>query len=312
MESSSKEKAKILLNIIGIGDTLFELERKEKEIYNERLTIGRIADKKKKYAEEQVYYTDAPRDLVSPKELVMKHQEILVRNGENQKKRDLVIHYNAERNKWANKVDQLRTQLDEALMQLKQAESDLTTASKTAEQLHDESTEELEKSIANIDEINRKVRANLDKEKAEEDAKEYASQYNYLTSQLDNIRKEMELLLNNAELPLDDLSISEGELIYKGHKWDNMSGSDRLKVSTAIVKKLNPKCGFVLLDKLEQMDMDTLNEFGEWLESEGLQAIATRVSTGDECSIIIEDGYSVECEENKTDNDKPLWKAGEF
>lgn len=274
MESSSKEKAKILLNIIGIGDTLFELERKEKEIYNERLTIGRIADKKKKYAEEQVYYTDAPRDLVSPKELVMKHQEILVRNGENQKKRDLVIHYNAERNKWANKVDQLRTQLDEALMQLKQAESDLTTASKTAEQLHDESTEELEKSIANIDEINRKVRANLDKEKAEEDAKEYASQYNYLTSQLDNIRKEMELLLNNAELPLDDLSISEGELIYKGHKWDNMSGSDRLKVSTAIVKKLNPKCGFVLLDKLEQMDMDTLNEFGEWLESEGLQAIA--------------------------------------
>ena len=192
MESSSKEKAKILLNIIGIGDTLFELERKEKEIYNERLTIGRIADKKKKYAEEQVYYTDAPRDLVSPKELVMKHQEILVRNGENQKKRDLVIHYNAERNKWANKVDQLRTQLDEALMQLKQAESDLTTASKTAEQLHDESTEELEKSIANIDEINRKVRANLDKEKAEEDAKEYASQYNYLTSQLDNIRKEME------------------------------------------------------------------------------------------------------------------------
>lgn len=312
MESSSKEKAKILLNIIGIGDTLFELERKEKEIYNERLTIGRIADKKKKYAEEQVYYTDAPRDLVSPKELVMKHQEILARNGENQKKRDLVIHYNAERNKWANKVDQLRTQLDEALIQLKQAESDLTTASKTAEQLHDESTEELEKNIANIDEINRKVRANLDKEKAEEDAKEYASQYNYLTSQLDNIRKEMELLLNNAELPLDDLSISEGELIYKGHKWDNMSGSDRLKVSTAIVKKLNPKCGFVLLDKLEQMDMDTLNEFGEWLESEGLQAIATRVSTGDECSIIIEDGYSVECEENKTDNDKPLWKAGEF
>ena len=72
-----------------------------------------------------------------------------------------------------------------------------------------------------------------------------------------------------------------------------MSGSDILKVSTAIVRKLNPECGFVLLDKLEQMDMATLKEFGEWLEKEGLQAIATRVSTGDECSIIIEDGYVV-------------------
>ena len=39
------------------------------------------------------------------------------------------------------------------------------------------------------------------------------------------------------------------------------------------------------------MDMNTLKEFGAWLKSEGLQAIATRVSTGDECSIIIEDGY---------------------
>ena len=90
-----------------------------------------------------------------------------------------------------------------------------------------------------------------------------------------------------------------------------MSGSDRLKVSTAIVRKLNPNCGFVLLDKLEQMDMRSLQEFGEWLEAEGLQAIATRVSTGDECSIIIEDGYvvdQVQPEEPK----KKEWKAGAF
>ena len=59
------------------------------------------------------------------------------------------------------------------------------------------------------------------------------------------------------------------------------------RVSTAIVRRLNPDCGFALLDKLEQMDLDTLQEFGQWLEQEGLQAIATQVSTGDECSIIM-------------------------
>ena len=72
-----------------------------------------------------------------------------------------------------------------------------------------------------------------------------------------------------------------------------MSGSQQLQVATAIVRKLKPECGFVLIDKLEQMDQLTLQEFGAWLEQEGLQAIATRVSTGDECSILIEDGYSV-------------------
>ena len=82
----------------------------------------------------------------------------------------------------------------------------------------------------------------------------------------------------------------------------------KLKVSTAIVRKLNPNCGFVLMDKLEQMDPDTLQDFGAWLEREGLQVIATRVSTGDECSVIIEDGM-VKSEEAAA---KPAWKAGTF
>jgi hypothetical protein len=154
----------------------------------------------------------------------------------------------------------------------------------------DESTEELEESIRNVDEINRRVRANADRRKAEEEAKGYKEQYQTLTAELEETRRAKTDLLKNAELPLPELSVSEGELIYKGHKWDCMSSSEQLRVATAIVRKLNPACGFVLLDKLEMMDLDTLQEFGQWLEAEGLQAIATRVSTGDECSVIIEDG----------------------
>ena len=39
------------------------------------------------------------------------------------------------------------------------------------------------------------------------------------------------------------------------------------------------------------MDLETLVDFGNWLKDNNLQAIATRVSTGEECQIIIEDGY---------------------
>ena len=111
------------------------------------------------------------------------------------------------------------------------------------------------------------------------------------------------------------LSVDDGELTYEGQKWDNMSGSQQLYVATAIVRKLNPECGFVLLDKLEQMDAETLREFGVWLESEGLQAIATRVSTGDECSVIIEDGYvagATAPAEDPTASEPNKWKAGVF
>ncbi len=304
MEASGAEKAKILLQIIGVGSQLTELEQKEKELYQERLYIGRTADQKEKFAKEQPYYTDVPKDLVSASELISQQQEILARNGENQRKREQL-------HQLEQKYQRINEQMTTLLAEQKQVESDLDIARKSALDLHDESTEELERNIANVEEINRKVRANLDKEKAEDDAKTYRDQYNSLTQDIEEVRDKKAELLNAAELPLPELSVKEGELIYKGQKWDNMSGSDRLKVSTAIVRKLNPNCGFVLLDKLEQMDMKSLQEFGEWLEAEGLQAIATRVSTGDECSIIIEDGYAVG-QEYTEEPKKKEWKAGAF
>lgn len=304
MEASGAEKAKILLQIIGVGSQLTQLEQQEKELYQERLYIGRTADQKEKFAKEQPYYTDVPKDLISASELIYQQQEILARNGENQRKREQL-------HQLEQKYQRINEQMSTLLAEQKQVENDLEIARKSALDLHDESTEDLEQNISNIEEINRKVRANLDKEKAEDDAKTYRDQYNSLTKDLEDVRDKKAELLNAAELPLPELSVKEGELIYKGQKWDNMSGSDRLKVSTAIVRKLNPNCGFVLLDKLEQMDMKSLQEFGEWLEAEGLQAIATRVSTGDECSIIIEDGYVVG-QQIPEEPKKKEWKAGAF
>ena len=315
MNSTSKEKANILLQIIGVGDKLAELERKEMELYNNRHAIGQIADQKTKFAKEQPYYPDAPKELISPSDLIKQQQEILARNGENQRKRQNLAQIQQQHTLQGQEVERLKRQLAEAEAVYAKLGQDLAIAQKDALDLVDESTEELEQNIQQIDEINRKVRANLDKEKAEEEANEYRNQYDNLTNQIEKIRKQKTELLNNADLPLEGLSVEDGELVYKGQKWDNMSGSDQLKVSTAIVRKLKPDCGFILLDKLEQMDLDTLKEFGQWLEQEGLQAIATRVSTGDECSIIIEDGYAVG-QQSVVDQPvvptAPTWKAGEF
>lgn len=298
MESNNKKKADILLQIIGVGDQLFELEQKEEELYNKRRYIGQLADSKKKHAAEMTSYPDAPIDLISASQLIQEQQEILARNGENQRKREKVVELKREYDLIDNEIRSLQSKIRELVDKRNKLSDDLRIAETNARDLQDESTAELEKSIADIDIVNSRVRANLDKMHAETEAKQYIEQYDDLTNQIDKVRKEKYDLLNSAELPLPGLSVENGELTYNGFKWDNLSGSDQLKVTTAIVRKLNPNCGFVLLDKLEQMDEETLREFGEWLEAEGLQAIATRVSTGGECSIIIEDGY-VKTEKSK-------------
>ena len=317
MNQSSKEKANTLLQIIGVGDKLAELEQEEKEAYNQRHAIGQIADQKEKYAKEQVYYPDAPQQLVSASDLIKRQQEILAKNGQNQIHRNNLKELEASQVLDKEKYEQITAKIEELTREkeglgslINSRAENIELAKKTVEELQDESTAELEASIENIEQLNEKVRANLSKEKAEEDAQGYRDQYSRLSTIINDIRKKKTDLLNSANLPLEGLMVDDGELLYKGYKWDSMSGAEQLKVATAIVRKLNPDCGFVLMDKLEQMDLDTLQEFGQWLEQEGLQVIATRVSKGDECSIIIEDGHVLDS--NVEEAEKPKWKAGEF
>ena len=309
MQSTSKEKATTLLRIIGLEEQVEKLERQEKELYNQRHAIGQIADQKAKYAKELPSYPEAPAEPVSAYDLIQRQQDILARNGENQRKRERAAQLAAE-------MDRVGKELALLEEQYKTLCADYETAQKSALDLQDEATDELEASIRNIEAVNAKVRTNQDKARAEAEAKECGDQYAGLTAQLEAVRQQKTDLLQGAKLPLPGLSVEDGELIYKGKPWDCMSGSDQLKVSTAIVRALKPDCGFVLLDKLEQMDLETLREFSAWMEAEGLQGIATRVSTGGECSIIIEDGYA---KDTAAPPPAPVaappptsWESGEF
>lgn len=314
MEMNSKDKTKALLNTVdGLGEKIYQIEQEELELYNKRRTVGQIRDQKKHYAEEQPFYKEVGNEIVSASELIKEQQEILARNGENQRKRDNLENLTARQTLVINKKAELERQLLEVNNELETLETDIEIANKDVVDLIDESTEELEQSIENIEEINRKVRANQDREKAEMDAEYYALQYKDLSDEIDALREQKLALLNGANLPLEGLSVDNGVITYKGQPWDNMSGSEQLIVATAIVRKINPQCEFVLVDKLEQMDLETLLDFANWLKDNKLQAIATRVSTGEECQIIIEDGY---VKERKVEEPvKPAWlnnEGGEF
>ena len=310
MGMNSKDKANTLLQIIGIGDELAELDAKEAQRYNRRLEIGRIAKTKRSYADELEYYPDAPTEPVSASDLIKQQQEILAQNGENQRKREQLAKMTEEHETITLQIAQLKASLEEAQTKQESLLADIETAQKTVAELVDESTEELETNIAQVDDINRKVRANQEKGKAQAEAEELSAEYNGLTAEIEAVKEAKNELLNKADLPLPELGVKDGELIYKGQQWDGMSGAEQLMVATAIIRKLNPECGFVLMDKLEQMDQETLKEFSEWFTNEGLQVIATRVGTDDSCSIIIEDGY---VKESAAQSAEPkAWTPGTF
>lgn len=292
MQASDRDKADTLLRIIGVGEQLMQMEQEEKRLYDQRTAIGQIQQQKAKFAAELPRWEELPNEPVSAAALIAQQQEILARNGQRQQWQHEMQSIDIAIQNITSEIQRTERQLADLRAQLDEFQEKAASAHKTPEELQLESTAELEANIADIDRVNAKIRDNQRKAAAEKEAADYKDQYDGLTDQIEKIRADRRALLNGANLPLPGLSVECGKLLYQGKAWDCMSGSEQLRVATAIVRCLNPECGFVLLDKLEQMDMQTLADFGAWLEANGLQAIATRVSTGDECSIIIEDGWA--------------------
>lgn len=305
MRGSDSEKATALLHTLGIDEQLAALDGQIRGTYEDRQLAGRDAKAKRAYADRLPRHPDAPDAPVSVADLVREQQGILARNGERQRKRDRVAQLRqaveADRREQetarqavedaTRRVAEARARLEDANARAAGDAADLADAEKTAEQLVDESTAEIEASIASVEETNSKV---IDNQKAAEAADEAAraeAEYDALTDKLDGLRSQRRSLLDGAPLPLGGLSIDEaGRLTFHDHTWGDMSGAEQLRVATAIVRATKPECGFVLVDELEQMDPQTLADFGAWAEGEGLQVIGTRVASDDTCTVVIEDG----------------------
>lgn len=303
LRASGKDKAKTLLAILGIEDQLAALDREERAAYEERTAQGRVADQKAKYAAEMPEHHDAPADIVSAGELVAAAQAVMARNAERAAARANVAKLAAHATRCQERmagtqrtVDDLTARLNEARAALASQRDEWQTAKVAASHAEasaipaDESTADIEARMADMEVVNAKVRANLDKRKAQEDARVAMDAYEHLTAKVEEVRARRSALLASADLPLPGLSVADGELTLDGKAWDCMSSAEQVRAGVAIVRKLKPTCGFVLLDGMETFDPTQLAKFGDWLKAEGLQAIATRVSRGEECSIIIEDG----------------------
>lgn len=319
MQAKDKEKALVVLKILGIEKELQALDELEKTTYDERTLVGREKEKKEKHAGEMPFFADVPELELLASEIIERQKEANAFNAENAKVRNSLTlakqeisskqekinafdsqtkELESELVELEKKVEALKLRLserviakNEAVEKVKIFENSVAELQKQVDELpSDKDISTFKRDIEVLEETNGKVRANKERLVAVAEAKKYADEYEALTVKVEKIRSDKLALLNGAKMPLEGLAIVDAKLMYKGQEWGDMSGAEHLIVACSICKSIKPQCGFVLMDKLEAMDTKTLETFNEWLVKEGLQVIATRVSKGDECSIIIEDG----------------------
>lgn len=300
MAMSDRGKADELLGIVGIGDRLASLDSELERLKGDRLAKGQEKRAKARVAEEASWYPNAPEEPVSAADLLAEQQAAQATNMENERLRASADRAEREHERAVSALAEAEraladaTDRAEAARRAASASSDAARAAREiADACVDADTSDLDARIAEVDEVNEMVRANRERERLMAEAERAEAEYQSLNEDCEAVQAERVALLEGADMPLPGLSVEGGKLMYNGAAWGEMSGSEQLRVATAIVQRVKPECGFVLVDKLEQMDPATLAEFGEWAQSQGLQVIGTRVATDETCTVVIEDGRAV-------------------
>lgn len=311
LNMSDREKADYLLKTLGIADQLADADRKVAEANAERTEIGRRARAARKMAEDSPFHEGVLGETLDVSALLDEQMFAHETNQAIEFKRREVEAKRAESERMAAEVERLARELADATErmaiassrsetvtgELEGLEADLANMEPADEQAAAEAVREAEA-------VNEMVRQNTARVEMLADADRLDGEYRAAGERVAKAKEERLSLLDGADLPLDGLAVEEGVLRFNGSAWGDMSGSEQLRVATAIVRKLKPECGFVLVDKLEQFDPQQLAEFGEWASGQGLQVIGTRVAVDDTCTVVIEDGRVVQEEQPEQAEEK--------
>lgn len=267
MTASDKEKADTLLQIIGVGEPLAMLDQQIKATYDKRKTIGQIATQKRAHANELPEYPDAPAEPVSALDLIKQQQDILARNGENQRKRQQLSALKDKESRLSRQVEDLTHQLEIAEHELSKAQQDLQDAQKSAEDLQDESTAEIEQSLAEIEETNRQVSVNREKSRAEDEAAAYGKGYTYAKEEFAKLLDRLEEVIESGR----NVVITAHSQIVHVEQPDAVGSYDRWTMKTS--KQVAP-----LLR--EWSDMLLFANYKVLVEKSGTGANAKNKATG--------------------------------
>ena len=228
---------------------------------------------------------DRKAKVAAIEEQIRKLQESITATNEFAATHKAQIRKSAEENKAA--LSSQKTENDKAV--------DALTEKITAAEMQDytlEDTSSFQKELDALEDTNVKVRENIAREKVLQESDEQARKYDEKTAVIEDLRKQKDALLQGAGLPYPGLSVENKVVTLNGKAWDCMSESMKIRVGCAIVMRINPNCKFMYVDKLEQLDSDSLAELNQFAIDHDLQIIGTRVTSNpDDCTLIITNGY---------------------
>ena len=282
-----------LLTMVDLGIDLKALAQERAKVFAERTDINRRAKRLKAEVEGMGIEDDAPTGMVLLMDLVKKVQDASQTNQANADIRRGLQNGHVELNAQKSLVKKLMADLAEAQKYLFLIEGNVNQLETEVAALVDLDIDQLQGNVAQAEKSNDLARRALEAQAKARAQGTLVAKSLSLTGVLETIDAQKRQALEDAEFPLEGLSLEDGYVTHEGIPLEQLSSSEKLRVALAITMKANPKIKVIRITDGSLLDAASLAEVAKLAEANDFQIWVEMVDESGSVGIVIEEGEVV-------------------
>lgn len=291
-QMKANDRLESLLSLTeGLEESLASIELKRTKLYEDRkewnVTVRNLTGQ---LADMQAPAEDWPTGEVNPQVYIDEKNNLMTVIEKNDEERRTLVHLVNQEKMLDIQIEGLKDQLAELQAKMKVVAKDVLAQQSAVNKLVHPDLSEVDARLVQVIELNKlaKQRHQYDSVVAKRNAADTKAKE--LSQSIDQCDQEKSELLTSAKLPIAGLGFSDGDVVFNGILFDQLSDAEKLKVSLSMAMAANPSMRVIritngsLLDEnnlaiVRQMAVD--NDYQVWIECVGNREDAT---------VIIENG----------------------
>lgn len=280
----ARKQAEVLKKLVGLD--FDKIDAQYKDLFEQRTVVNREGKILKGQLDGMTRHGDVPDKVVSITELTKSYAEAVQNNEKIETlQREIKVDKSG--------IERLEEQISTLKIKLSQNEASLKLMEKTDAKIVD--VKIIDQKMETAESTNNKVRENQVYDETNRRLKELRVQSKSLSDKMEKTASQKDKLLAKAKFPIEGLAIDEDGVTFEDIPFVQCSSSQQIKISVAMGLAMNPKLRVLLIREGSLLDKKNLAMVAKMAEKADAQIWIERVSKGNECSVIIEDG-SVLCD----------------
>ena len=298
IQMTGKEQYGLLKDVLGVGDKIEQMESAYQELYDERTVANRIVKEtsarlKGIELDDLVGYDKTSiNDVIIEMEDAVKHN-----NGIEQHKRDIEAYEKAitdNKQAIAHNLQEIENLKEgNKRLEAKSEEHRIAIENKKTFNFETIETQPIKDKMNRLEETNAIVDQNVKHRELAKEVKTKELAAKDIDTKMVKISQEITATMDGLKMPIAELTMANGDVLYKNVPVDQISASEKLKVSMAIAMALNPEMKVILITDASLFDAASMAEVEKIAEENGYQIWLELVDDSGQVGIVIEDGSVV-------------------